>query len=65
MLILTREKGESVLLSGGITVHVIEIRGERVRLGFTAPAHIKIAREEIARHIDGNPDSWKPITEDD
>ena len=37
MLVLTREKNESVVIGGQIIVTIVEIRGDRVRLGITAP----------------------------
>jgi carbon storage regulator CsrA len=53
MLILERHEGQAVMLSGGIVVHVKRIRGDRVRLGFDAPAGVRIAREEIAEGFGG------------
>ena len=52
MLILTRKKKESVVISGGIKVTVVEIRGEKVRLGIEAPDEVEIQREEVQRQID-------------
>lgn len=48
MLILARRPGQRVTLDGGITVEVLSVRGEKVRLGFTAPPEITILREERA-----------------
>lgn len=47
MLILSRKQDEEVLIGRGIRVTVIEISGNRVRLGFTAPDDVKIIRAEI------------------
>lgn len=47
MLILARKVNESVIIGGNITVTVTEIRGEKVRLGFTASREIEIDRKEI------------------
>jgi len=51
MLVLARKKGESVILQDGngeiIEVTFLERRGMVVRLGFTAPRHIKVDRKEI------------------
>lgn len=55
MLALSRKKSESVIITVGdqrIKVMVIEIRGDKVRLGFDAPKHIAIHREEIQDEID-------------
>lgn len=47
MLVLSRKKGETVLIDGGIEVTVCEIRGDKVRLGFLAPREIGIVRKEV------------------
>ena len=48
MLVLSRKRNERILLSGGVTVTVVEVHGDKVRLGFEAPPEVKIAREEVA-----------------
>jgi len=53
MLVLTRKPGEAIVIGDGITVTVVEVKGERVRLGFTAPAEVAIHREEVKRKIEG------------
>ena len=55
MLFLMRRVGESVRISGGITVTVLRIRGSSVRLGFQAPPEITVHRTELlaeAAHIE-------------
>jgi carbon storage regulator len=47
MLILSRRKDESVVIDGGITVMVVEIRENSVRLGFTAPKETAVHRSEV------------------
>lgn len=47
MLCLSRKKNEQILIGQNITVEVLEIRGEKVRLGITAPIEISIDRKEI------------------
>ena len=51
MLILTRRPGESVKIGDEITVTVLGIRGNQLRLGFTAPKHITVHREEVYQRI--------------
>jgi carbon storage regulator len=51
MLILTRRPGESVKIGDDITVTVLGIRGNQLRLGFTAPARIAVHREEVYQRI--------------
>ena len=48
MLTLTRRVGEAIWI-GDVRVVVTEIRGKQVRLGFEAPIHIKIQREELLK----------------
>jgi carbon storage regulator len=51
MLILTRRPGESIKIGDDITVTVLAIRGNQLRLGFTAPQNIAVHREEVYRRI--------------
>ena len=48
MLVLSRKKNESIIINDNITVTVIEIRGDKVRLGIEAPDHIRVLRSELA-----------------
>lgn len=47
MLVLSRKIGESICIDDAIEVSVLEIRGNRVRLGITAPRGISIHRLEL------------------
>ncbi len=47
MLILTRRLGESVKIDDEVTVTVLGIKGSQVRLGFAAPRHVAVHREEV------------------
>lgn len=52
MLVLSRKKNESISIADGmITVTVVEIRGDKVRLGIVAPKDIDVHRQEIANVI--------------
>jgi carbon storage regulator len=48
MLVLSRKPGEQVVLGNGITLTVVEVRGDRVRLAFDAPDQVRILRAELA-----------------
>lgn len=48
MLVLSRKLGEEIWIDGGITVRVLEIRGNKVRLGIGAPEGTGILRRELA-----------------
>jgi carbon storage regulator len=47
MLVLSRKKTEEILIDGGISIMVVEIRGDKVRIGIDAPKHIKVHRKEV------------------
>jgi carbon storage regulator len=51
MLVLTRKLGEIIRVGDAVTVRVLEVRGNQVRLGVDAPADIRIYREEVYRAI--------------
>jgi carbon storage regulator len=51
MLILTRRPGESVKIGDDITVTVLGVRGNQLRLGFTAPQNVAVHREEVYERI--------------
>jgi carbon storage regulator len=52
MLILTRRLGESVKIGSDITVTIISVKGNQVRVGVAAPKDIPVHREEIVRRIE-------------
>lgn len=47
MLVLSRKKNESIVINNDITVVVVEIRGDKVRLGVEAPKDIPVHRREV------------------
>lgn len=51
MLILTRKLGEVIRVGDAVTVRVLEVKGNQVRLGVEAPADVRIYREEVYRAI--------------
>ena len=52
MLILTRTKDESVVIDNKIEVVIVDVRGDKVRLGIQAPKSISVHRKEIQEVID-------------
>ena len=47
MLVFSRKVDERVIIADDITIVIVEIRGDKVRIGIEAPAHIAVDREEI------------------
>ena len=47
MLVLSRKRNESIVIDGSIVITVVEIRGDKVRLGIEAPREVSIHRQEI------------------
>ncbi len=55
MLVLSRKKNESIIINNDITVTVVEIRGDKVRLGIVAPKEVPVHRQEVFEAIHGKP----------
>ena len=47
MLVLTRRKNQSIVISDEVEVTIVEVRGNKVRLGITAPRSIAVHRREV------------------
>ena len=47
MLVLSRKRDESIIIGGNIVITIVDIRGDKVRLGINAPAEISVHRKEI------------------
>lgn len=51
MLALTRKKGEALILNNNIEVTILEIRGDQIKIGITAPREVPIYRKEVYQQI--------------
>ena len=51
MLALTRKKGESLMINNDIEITVLEIRGDQIKIGVSAPKEVPIYRKEVYTQI--------------
>ena len=51
MLVLTRKKGQSVIINDNIEITILEVQGDQVRLGIDAPRDVSIHRKEVFLEI--------------
>ena len=62
MLVLSRKKDESIILGDNIVITVVDIRGDKVRLGIQAPTEISVHRQEVYEKIQTEKGSTIPTT---
>jgi carbon storage regulator len=51
MLVLSRRKNEKLIINDDITIVVVDVKGDKVRLGVMAPKEVSVHREEVYRQI--------------
>ena len=64
MLILTRRVGETVMIGEEVTVTVLGVKGNQVRIGVNAPKHVAVHREEIFERIKREGDAGSAVPSD-
>jgi carbon storage regulator len=64
MLVLSRKKNESIVINDDITIVVVEIRGDKVRLGIEAPKEVPVHRNEVYEAIMRNQQLNVPTSTD-
>lgn len=52
MLVLSRKVGESIVIGDDVTVSILEIRGDLIRVGINAPRSVKVHRQEVFEAIE-------------
>jgi carbon storage regulator len=60
MLVLSRKKGEAVIIRNDIIIRVVEIQGNKVRLGIEAPKELPVHRQEVHEAIKRGQDQKPP-----
>jgi carbon storage regulator len=58
MLILTRRTGETLMIGDDVTVTVLGVKGNQVRVGINAPRQVQVDREEVRKRR--GTDQWEP-----
>ncbi len=64
MLVLSRKQDEKIIIGDSITLMVVSIQGDKVRLGIDAPKHVSIHREEVYRAIHKDAADTAPADEE-
>ena len=62
MLVLSRQRDESIIIGDDIVITIVDIRGDKVRLGISAPPHISVHRKEIYEAIKREADAGQRTT---
>ena len=63
MLILTRRAGETVMIGSDITITVLGVKGNQVRIGINAPKDVAVHREEIYDRIQQEKEGTEAVNE--
>jgi carbon storage regulator len=61
MLVLTRRKNQSILIGNDIVVTVLEVKGDQVRVGITAPRDVQVYREELLTSRDDSDETPRSL----
>lgn len=70
MLVLSRMRDQTIMIGDDVAITIVDIRGDKVRLGITAPSHIPVHRKEVYDAIQAenvraaqlNPEDVSPVT---
>ena len=65
MLVLSRQKDETIMIGDDVEITVVDIRGDKVRLGIKAPPHIPVHRKEVYEAIKRENKAASQVSPDD
>ncbi|SHJ15440.1 carbon storage regulator CsrA [Pseudobutyrivibrio xylanivorans] len=65
MLALTRKTGDAIMINNNIEITVLEVRGDQVKIGISAPKDISIYRKEVYLEIQKENEAAQQISMDD
>jgi carbon storage regulator len=57
MLVLSRKLKETIVVNEEITIEILQIKGNQIRIGIVAPREVRVRRGELTPHCD-NPSTW-------
>jgi len=60
MLVLSRQKDESIMIGDNVEITIVDVRGDKVRLGITAPKEVPVHRREVYEAIQRERGEEKP-----
>lgn len=63
MLVLSRHRDESIIIGDNIVITVVDVRGDKVRLGIDAPTDIPVHRQEVYEAIQRERQNGSPATQ--
>jgi carbon storage regulator len=61
MLVLSRQRNESIMIGDDVEIIIVDVRGDKVRLGITAPRAISVHRKEVYEAIQKEKAGEKPV----
>ena len=61
MLVLSRQRNESIMIGDDVEITIVDVRGDKVRLGITAPRTISVHRKEVYNAIQMEKAGQKPV----
>jgi carbon storage regulator len=64
MLVLSRKRDQQIIIGDGIVITVVEIRGDKVRLGIEAPTEVSVHRKEVYEAIKAAPRNQTPSVQE-
>lgn len=65
MLVLSRKVGESLVINGELELRIIEISGDKVRVGIEAPKNYRVLRKELCMTVESNKDAAGVVRSDE
>ena len=61
MLVLSRQRNESIMIGDDVEIIIVDVRGDKVRLGITAPRAVSVHRKEVYEAIQKEKAGEKPV----